>query len=78
MNACRDCSGPIDPRRDYRVIYALERRSQGANRRSGHDVVLRKVYKPETWVCWSCVESERRREKQGVAVNQMSLGGEAA
>lgn len=78
MNACRDCGQPTDPRRgDYHVITALERRSQGANRRSGSDVILREAVKPEVWVCWSCAESERRRKKQGVSVEQISFGDAA-
>jgi len=73
---CLYCKAPLDPDGPnvLRKVHAWEHKSQAASRRSGSDLVLREVYKPEVWACSGCVRKLRR----GVALEQTSFLGDAA
>lgn len=68
-HACSLCGLPVDPRdpQTHRRIQGWERKSQGASRKSGSDIVLREQL-PE-FACFSCIF----RLQQGISVGQESL-----
>ena len=73
--SCQYCGGAIDTGEDYRRVLAWERKSKGANRRSGSDIVLREPTKVDLWCCRWCAD----KLKRGVSLEQGSLlDGEAA